>query len=258
MPSLAADLDLALDPAAFSKSLGITPDPWQAGVLRWRGKRLVLNCARQTGKSTTAATLALHRALYFPGSLILLVSPSLRQSTELFRKVGDLLKAGDGRDGRAALPAAASLSEDNRLSCVLANRSRIVSLPSSEATIRGFSGAALIVEDEASRVSDDLYRALRPMLATSGGRLILMSTPYGKRGHFWDAWSGGPEWERVKVPATACPRISPQFLAEERDSLGAWWYAQEYACEFVDAASSAFTFDMIHAAQKEPVETWVL
>ena len=183
-PVLARDLAHALDPAAFSRSLGIEPDPWQAGVLRWSGKRLVLNCARQTGKSTTAATLALHCALYVPRSLILLVSPSLRQSTELFRKVGVLL---------ARLPAAPSLVEDNRLSCVFANRSRIVSLPSSEATIRGFSGAALIVEDEASRVSDDLYRAVRPMLATSGGRLILMSTPYGKRGHFWEAWSGGPE-----------------------------------------------------------------
>ena len=158
----------------------------------------------------------------------------------------------------ARLPAAPSLVEDNRLSCVFANRSRIVSLPSSEATIRGFSGAALIVEDEASRVSDDLYRAVRPMLATSGGRLILMSTPYGKRGHFWEAWSGGPEWERVKVPAAACPRISPEFLVEERASLGAWWYQQEYDCEFVDAASSAFTHDMIRAAQKEPVETWNL
>lgn len=266
--AVAGDLVWALDPVAFSRALGIDPDPWQARVLRWAGKRLALNCARQTGKSTTAATLALHTALYRAGSLILLVSPSLRQSTELFRKVSGLLDAlaaglpsrdttgaPNGAPVRGRAPA---LVEDNRLSCVFANRSRVVSLPSSEATIRGFSGAALIIEDEASRVSDDLYRAVRPMLATSGGRLILMSTPYGKRGHFWEAWSGGPEWERVKVPAGECPRISTAFLAEERASLGPWWYEQEYACEFVDAATSAFTEDMVRAAQKEPVETWSL
>ncbi len=248
--ALPSDLALALDPVLFSRSLGLDPDPWQARVLTWAGKRLLLNCARQTGKSTTAATLALHRALFHPASLILLVSPSLRQSTELFRKVADLL-------GR--LSVRPELPEDNRLSCVLANRSRIVSLPSSEATIRGFSGASLIVEDEASRVSDDLYRAVRPMLATSGGRLILMSTPFGKRGHFWEVWDeGGPEWERVRVPATDCPRISPEFLAEEKNSLGPWWFNQEYLCEFVDAASSAFTWDMVQAAQKEQVETWQL
>ncbi len=146
-PSPLADLVSALDPVAFSRSLGIEPDGWQADVLRWTGRRLILNCARQTGKSTTAATLALHRAIYYPDSLILLVS-SLRQSAELFRKVAGLLNRPAER------PA---LVEDNRLSCTLANRSRDQP-PSSEATIRGFSGAALIIEDEASRVSDDLYR----------------------------------------------------------------------------------------------------
>ncbi len=252
MEELAGDLEMGLDAVHFARQIGFAPDPWQAGVLRWRGKRLVLNCGRQTGKSTTAAALALHRAVYYPGSLILLVSPSQRQSTELFRKVGELL-------GRGPAPARPELAEDNRLSCVLANRSRIVSLPSSEATIRGFSGASLIVEDEASRVPDDLYRALRPMLATSAGRLVLMSTPYGKRGHFWDVWNeGGPEWERVKVPATDCPRIGAEFLAEERRSLGAWWFGQEYLCEFIDAASSAFTWEMVQAAQKEQIESWDL
>jgi hypothetical protein len=252
--SLSADLALALDPVAFSRALGIEPDPWQAQILRSSSRRLILNCARQTGKSTTAATLAFHRALYHPASLILLVSPSQRQSTELFRKVNDLLRQLAERSS-----AQAERSSADRLSCTFANGSRIVSLPSSESTIRGFSGASLIVEDEASRVSDDLYRAVRPMLATSGGRLILMSTPFGKRGHFWDVWSeGGAEWERVKVPATSCPRISPAFLAEEQNSLGAWWFAQEYGCEFIDAVSSAFTWDMIHVAQKERVDTWEL
>jgi hypothetical protein len=243
MPA-AYDALLALDPVAFSRSLGIDPDPWQADVLRWHGRRLALNCARQTGKSTAAATLALHRALYHRNSLILLVSPSLRQSGELFRKVTDLM---------AGLAVRPHLDEDNRLSCQLANRSRIVSLPSSEATIRGFSGASLIVEDEASRVPDDLYRAVRPMLATSGGRLILMSTPFGKRGHFWEAWNAGG-WERVEVPATACPRISADFLAEEQAALGPWWFKQEYGCEFVETSDSLFTFEETMGLARPDIE----
>ncbi len=252
MAQLAGDLARGLDAVRFAEHLGLAPDAWQAAVLRWRGKRLALNCARQTGKSTTAAALALHRAIYYPESLILLVSPSQRQSTELFRKVGELL-------ARLEPEGKPELAEDNRLSCVLANRSRILSLPSSEATIRGFSGASLIVEDEASRVPDELYRAVRPMLATSAGRLVLMSTPYGKRGHFWEVWhDGGPEWERVRVPATDCPRISAEFLAEEQRSLGPWWFSQEYLCEFVDAASSAFTWEMVQSAQREQIESWDL
>jgi hypothetical protein len=248
---LASDLRLALDPVAFATvALGFTPDPWQARALRSNSKRALWNVARQCGKSSTAAVLALHLTLNRPKSLALLVSPSLRQSAELFRRVTDFL---------ARLEARPELVEDNRLSCTLANASRIVSLPSSEATIRGFSAATLIVEDEAARVPDALYRSVRPMLAVSGGRLILMSTPFGKRGHFFEEWTNGGEgWQRVQVQAVECPRISPEFLAEERASLGEWWYSQEYLCKFQDAMTAAFGYTEVMAATKEEVESWKL
>lgn len=235
------DLVHALDPAAFARdALGFIPDPWQAQVLRWSGKRLLMLCARQTGKSTTAAALGLHTALYYPGSLVLLVSPSLRQSGELFRKVSDFLRL---------LDVPPKLLEDNKLTCQLANGSRVVSLPGKEATVRGFSGAALIIEDEAARVLDDLYYTLRPMLAVSGGRLMLMSTPFGKRGHFFEEWeNGGPAWERVKVTARECPRITAGFLAEERAAIGDWWYRQEYGCEFVEMVGQLFLYEEVMGA----------
>jgi hypothetical protein len=88
--SLASDLAMALDPVQFSIAAGIPPDPWQARVLRSTAPRLILNCSRQSGKSTTTGTLAVHTALYQPGSLILLLSPGQRQSGELFRKCLDV------------------------------------------------------------------------------------------------------------------------------------------------------------------------
>lgn len=232
---LASDLTKALDPVTFAReALSFDPDPWQTSVLRWTGKRLLLNCSRQSGKSTTAAILATHRALYYPGSLILLVSPSLRQSSELFKKVTERLNQ------MKHLPRK---TEDNKLSLTLESKSRILSLPSTEATVRGFSGADLIIEDEAARVSDDLYYAIRPMLAVSGGRLILMSTPFGKRGHFFKEWSeGGPSWERIEIKASDCPRISQVFLDEERASLGDWWFKQEYGCQFVETIDQVFGY----------------
>jgi len=243
-------LRLALDPAAFATELlGFVLDPWQADALRWPGKRLLLNCARQSGKSTMAAILGLHRALYYPGSLVLLVSPSLRQSSELFKKVSDQLDK---------LDTPPALVEDNKLSMTMVNRSRVVSLPSSEATIRGFSGANLIIEDEAARAPEATYKAVRPMLAVSGGKLILMSTPWGRRGHFWDAWDHGAAWKRVMVTAEQCPRIPAAFLAEERETLGDWWYFQEYFCLFQDSQTAAFTFDDIQKAFSGKVKEWKL
>jgi hypothetical protein len=90
---LRRDLLWALDPVRFAReALGFHPDSSQSRVLRSTGLRLLLNCTRQWGKSTTAAALALHRALYYPHSLILLASPSQRQSGELFAKIDVFMK----------------------------------------------------------------------------------------------------------------------------------------------------------------------
>jgi len=246
---LAINLMQALDPVLFAReALGFLPDPWQEKVLRWSGKGLLLNCSRQSGKSTTAASLALHRAKFFPSSLVLLISPSQRQSSELFRKVQEFLKS---------LPAdqQPELIEDNKLSLTLRNKSRIVSLPGKEGTIRGFSGADLIIEDEAARVPDELYIAVRPMLAVSGGRIILMSTPFGKRGHFFREWTkGGDSWERIMITARECPRISPEFLEEEKAAMGDWWFRQEYLCEFVETVDQVFNYDLVQAAIDDDIE----
>lgn len=242
---IARTLAYALDPSTFaSDALGFDPDPWQVQVLRSHTPQ-ILNCCRQAGKSTTAAIKGLHTALFQPGSLVLLVSPSLRQSSELFRKVTDLIKILEHQPRRI---------EDNRLSVKLGNGSRIVSLPGKEETIRGFSGASLIIEDEAARVPDSLYYSIRPMLAVSNGQLILMSTPFGKRGHFFEEWSGKQKWNRVIVPATSCPRISQQFLAEERVSLGDWWFKQEYECQFVETEDQIFGHELIQSAMNPTIE----
>jgi hypothetical protein len=239
------DLRLALDPVLFSTELlGIRPDSWQADVLRGSYKRLLMNCARQCGKSMTASILGLHRALYVQNSLVLLVSPSLRQSSELFKKVTYFIET---------LPKNPQLVEENRLSFQLENGSRVVSLPGSESTVRGFSNVDLIIEDEAARVPDDLYHALRPMLAVSGGSIILMSTPFGKRGHFFREWEDGDDWVRVKISADECPRITKEFLDAERKSIGEWWFQQEYMCQFVETEVNVFSHALVMEAIDEQI-----
>jgi hypothetical protein len=221
-----------LDPVTFARQrLGFIPDAWQEQVPTSTSPRLVMNICRQAGKSTISAILALHQALYSPGSLILLVSPSLRQSAELFRKVGDFL---------ALLPVHPSLTEDNRLSLRFTNRSRIVSLPAAESRVRGFSAPALVIEDESARVPDDLYLTIRPMFSTNQGRHILMSTPHGQRGHFHEIWMHGTDWEKVCITAAQCPRISASFLAAEKASMPSGWYASEYECTFGETEDSVF------------------
>jgi hypothetical protein len=130
----------------------------------------------------------------------------------------------------------------------LANGSRVISLPGDEETVRCYSGVRLLVVDEASRVQDELYRAVRPMLAVSGGRMVCLSTPFGKRGWFYDEWHGPARWERVRVTASQCPRIERTFLEEERLALGERWYRQEYECSFEEVIDTVFLHDDIRAA----------
>ncbi len=236
---------LRQDPARLMALAGMQPDPWQSNLLRSQSLRTLLLCSRQSGKSTSSSALALREALSRPRSLVLLLSPTLRQSGELFRDKLLRLYHTLGDPVPAVRLTATELE--------LANGSRVVSLPENESGIRGFSGVRLLIVDEASRVSDDLYRAVRPMLATSGGALVALSTPFGKRGWFFEEWESRHKWERVRITAEECPRISREFLAEEREALGERWYAQEYLCDFTDLIGAVFSHADIQRALSDDV-----
>jgi len=244
------------DIVAFAKNrLDFDPDPQQAALLRSNARRGILNCTRQWGKSTVMAVKAVHRAYTKPGSLVLVASPTARQSGEWMRKARGMVEllgikpVGDGT---------------NQISIALPNGSRIVGLPgtNTEGRIRGFSAVSLLLIDEAARVSDSMYKALRPMLAIGGGELWMMSTPLGKCGFFYDTWvasesvasESNTSWARIEVRAVDCPRISREFLEEERDAMGSAWFDREYQCRFIDDGSSVFSRDLVEAALDPTIE----
>lgn len=235
--SVARQFAMLIDPVTLAQATGITPDPWQADVLRSDELQMILNCSRQSGKSSVTSWLALHQAIFTPGSPVLLLAPALRQSQELFGKVrsayNELRESGD-------LPT--RIAEESALKLRFENGSRIICLPGKAETIRGFSGVRLLIVDEAAFVPDSLFLAIKPMLAVSGGRIIILSTPHGKRGFFYEVWTdGGDEWKRVRITAHQCPRISREFLDRERRSMPTSWYAQEYFCCFSDTIDQVFS-----------------
>ena len=212
----------------FRRVLG-EPDPWQTKALRSVSKRILAVASRQAGKSAVAAAKAVHRLLFVPGSLVLLVSVSQKQASELLRTVKSFY-----RPFSDLFPVEA----ESVLQLELRNGSRVLSLPSDSATVRGFSAAALIVLDEASRIRDDVFSAISPIVAVSGGTLVLLSTPSGRRGFFHSEFqSGGDQWERYVIKE--CPRHSTEFLARELARMGPRTYAEEYQASFVEDAEDA-------------------
>jgi Terminase large subunit, T4likevirus-type, N-terminal len=236
---LRTDIIRALDPVELWRdALQTEPDAWQAEVLRSQNPRIILCCARQVGKSQVVAIKALHLAMYRPKSLILLVSRSLRQSVELGKKVFDAYEALGHQTPEA----------QSKLALEMRHGSRILCLPGGdESGIRGFSATSVII-DEAARCSDALFVALRPSLAVGGGSLVLLSSPFGRRGFFHRIWSDAQGWLKIQVTAEQCPRLSPAFLRSEFLELGPRWYAQEYGCAFVEAIGQVFSDDAIDAA----------
>jgi len=219
--------------AGFARErLGLDLDTAQEAALESTSKQVLLNCTRQWGKSTVTAAKALYTAVSQKGSLVLVVSPSGRQSGEFIRKVKTMVQRlgekvrGDG---------------NNRWSVALKSGSRIVGLPASEATVRGFSSAALVVVDEAARVRDEMYEAVSPALAVTEGEMWLLSTPKGKRGYFYRMWEhGGKDWERVRVTGPECGRIQPRFLEREKARMGEAKFRAEYLCEFNEDGDAVF------------------
>ncbi len=238
---------LPIDPVEFARArLHFDPDEKQAEVLRSTHGRGILNCSRQWGKSSVAAAKAIHRAYTRPEAMVLVASPSERQSGEFLHKAEVMMR-------RAELPVKGDGYND--LSLAFPNRSRIVGLPGKEVTVRGFSAVSLMIIDEASRVTDEMYAALRPMLAVGDGDLWLMSTPLGKRGFFYETWAlGESDWFRVKAAAPECSRISEKFLAEELATQGEDFYRQEFLCEFLESASGVFSRELLEQALDDDVK----
>jgi len=233
---------VAVDPVEFAHAHGLEVlDGWQEDLLLSKAPRILMNITRQGGKSSMAGVLAVHKALTDAGSLVLILAPSERQAKETFAKAASLY--------RDDVPA----DSYRKLGMELKNGSRIEALPGTEKTVRGYSGVDLLILDEASRVPDELYFAVTPMLAVSGGRLLMMTTPWGKRGVFHQEWTEGVGWERYEVPATECPRIPAEFLDEARASMPDAMYRQEFLCEFTETSDEIFTHGMVAGAVDEAV-----
>ena len=232
-----------LDPVEMARRMGFEPDARQAAVLRSTARQGILNCTRQWGKSTTAAAMALHRAVSRAGALVVVVSPSQKQSAELVMKAREMA-------GRIGLKVVSD--RVHAISMVLPNGSRILGMPGNAVTVRGLSKVSLLLIDEASQVTEAMYAAVRPSLAVSGGDLWLMSTPWATRGFFYEAWEhGGPDWERVMVKATDCPRIPAEWLEKERRQLGNQAFHREYMAEFLQDEAAAFEQELVEGALDE-------
>jgi hypothetical protein len=149
------------------------------------------------------------------------------------------------------IKAGGELEADNVYGLELTNGSRVLALPGSDDSIRGMTVDAWIVADEAARLSDDLIAALRPMRARRPeARFAMLSTAWSRTDPFWRLWTGDDQsWIRLKATADTV-LYDPEFLEQERRSLGEDAFKREYFGVPLGAQASPFTWELYeHATQ---------
>lgn len=223
-----------------------SPDPWQKAVLQETFRDWLLCCSRQIGKSTVTGVQAIHEAMCC-GQFVLIISASERQAFEFMAKrVFPLYRK---------FPLVPVAERPTKSEINLINGGRILALPSNEATVLGYSGVGRLIVDEAAKVPDPVYNAVSPVLAVARGRKTLLSTPFGKRGFFYNTFHKGHGWRRQRVPWSECPRLTPEFIERERAEMGQLYVDQSYECKFIDGVSSVFDADAFAALIDQDMET---
>lgn len=208
----------------FAAAFGEEPMAHQVALMSEERDTLVLK-GRQIGMTTAAAGLALHVALSTPAIDAVIVSPTMKQSTEV-----------TGRARLGAWSLGVKLLQDSTSTLRFENGSRVVSLPGKARSVRGYS-AALLVIDEAAFVDDETWAAARPLTSATGGRTIVQSTGGWPVGWFYELYSGDDDtWARMRVRSDEAPNVDAGFLARERRRLAEQpsTFAMEYEAAFGD------------------------
>ena len=238
------DLYYGLKPSAWARQGRIVWDPWQLSILDDKSQFIHAVTSRQIGKSTVISAKAAHRAWYRYKQLILILAPTLRQSNEMILKVKNFFEDQGFNQEHLKIK---SLSIH-----VTHTDSRIIALPGNNPdSIRGFSAPNMVVVDEAAFAKDKLFFTLMPMLAMSNGQLLCISSAGITKGFFYDTHQKKPKsWSFYNVPATACPRMSSKYLAEQRGLMGDWWFNAEYMAVFQAPQNAVFTQELITHASR--------
>jgi len=243
-------LKVCEDPALFARIiLNFNPFPYQEKLLRDQSARIVACMGRQTGKTTTIAIKAIHYAFCNPSSTVLITSPSLRQSMIMFDRILTFIYRS------RLLPK--SVVRRTRTIIQLTNGSQIIALPCSENLLRGYTANLIICDEAAFMPEEVITQVMFPMLSTTKGKAVFLSTPWGRDHFFYKAFMN-PRYSVHKVKSSECPLITREFLEEMKANMTEQAYRMEYEAEFVEAASCFFPQDLIRSCIDPDLEFYDL
>jgi hypothetical protein len=229
--------NIQTDSSLFAKLLvDWHPFPYQEKLLTDQSKRIVSCWGRQCGKTTTVAVKAIYYTYTNPGATVLVASPSMRQSTIMLDRIQELIEN--------SFILRQGVAKQTRTEIHLLNNSLVVALPCSENLLRGYTANLIVCDEAAFMPEQTITQVMFPMLSTTGGTAIFLSTPWGKNHFFHKAYTN-PNYSIHTAKSTECPLITPEFLQEQKRILPDQIYRSEYLAEFTEPAYCFFPYDLI-------------
>lgn len=219
-----------------------TLDEWQKKYIETEGNCALLT-GRQVGKSTAMSIKAGKLAVTNSNFPILIIAFTEKQAFDIFWKTLNYLEAQyphmikKGKDKPTMHEI--NLKNGSTIECYATGKYG--------EGIRGKTCKKIFV-DEARNIAREVFVAISPMVAVTGGSMDISSTPAGKEGFFWDIFDPKKNlgFTKFYVSGEDCPRYTKDFLDGQKKVMSTLEYAQEYLAIFLDDLKRLFSDDLIN------------
>jgi len=213
--------------------------------------------SRQLGLSTLVAAYAVWLAVFYKDKNVLVIATKLAVAMNFIKKVKVALRS---------MPPWLMIPEiigNNKQSVEFSNGSTIKAIPTSDDAGRSEALSLLIIDEAAFvRNFDELWMGLYPTLST-GGRAIVLSTPNGVGGQYYDLYmkaeAGENDFHPVKLPWSVHPERDDHWFDTEAKNMNEKQIAQELMCDFAAAGDTFLSpaeIDYVRNCIRSPIEKW--
>ena len=235
---------------------GLRLDDWQREILDCREKYILLCKGRQIGGTTIMARKCADRMISQRGCQIVVISLTEDQAQLVITMVLTYLEINHKPWIRK--PYSRNITKG---SIRLNNGSSIISRPvgTTGDSVRGFTGHVLYL-NESSRMSEFVFEAAKPILLTTDGEIWMDSTPFGKKGYFYNSFiNKHKRWKVFYVSSEECienraisatwtkeqRKSALEFLEQEKKDMTKLQYGQEYLGKFMEDLNQLFSDELI-------------
>lgn len=221
-------------------------------LLHFTGNRhVVVMSGRQSGKTTCSCIYLLWMALFNEHCPIAVLANKQKNAIEI---IDDIKKAYEGcpsfmKPGPIVYNATMIEFE---------NGSKIFGAATSENALRGFSAKILFCDEFAfvpKNIAEKFWKSNFPIIGNSG-KVILVSTPNGASGLYYDIWQsankkdGNYPFAPFKVDWWEVPGRDEKFKQDMIASLGMVGWKQEYECSFEGSSKTLINGESLERLAK--------